>query len=166
MIQKHNEPLGRLGVLVVVVALVLSSALAGVAFAATVQRGGVDFNPGVGGPNDVQITADKPVVFQGEENVDLLGTEGQPIDASQLVGVAGDAEGVPLELPVPRDQERGQYAINGQADQPGVTVQTPRVTDLELLNQRGIDVEGASVQEDEVILSARSGTSRRPRISS
>ncbi|WP_276260162.1 HVO_2072 family ArtA-dependent S-layer glycoprotein [Haloglomus litoreum] len=135
-----------------VVTLVLSSTLAGVAFGATVQRGGGNFNPGVGGPSDVQITADKPVVFQGEENIDLLGTDGQPIDAAQLVGVAGDAEGVPLELPVPQDQERGQYAINGQADQAGVTVQTPRVTELELLNERGIDVEGASVQEDEVIL--------------
>jgi major cell surface glycoprotein (TIGR04216 family) len=128
----------------------------GLGSGALVQRGGdqPQFNPGVGGPSTVVVDQSKPVVFQGEDDIDLVDPSGAPLSASQLIGVSGDAEGQPLEIPIPRDQARGQYALNGQSNQPGVTVQTPRVTDLELFNENGIDVEGSSVQEDETLLVA------------
>ena len=141
------------GALVLSALLVLST-VAGVAVGAEVRRGGQDptFSPGVGGPNTVVVSEQKPVVFQGEEDINFAQPNGQPIDASQLIGVSGDAEGIPLEEPIPQDQELGQYAVNGQRANIGVTVQRPRVTDLELLNERGIDVAGSTVQEDETLL--------------
>ncbi|WP_132058286.1 hypothetical protein [Halorussus amylolyticus] len=134
--------------------MVLSAAAAGVALGADVQRGGEDptFNPGVGGPNQVVVSEQKPVVYQGEDDLELVTDDGEPVDASNLIGVSGNAEGVPLETPIPQDQELGQYAIDGRAQNIGVTVQRPRVTDLEIFNERGIDVEGSSVQEDETLL--------------
>ena len=134
--------------------MVLSIAVSGVALGAEVQRGGDDrtFNPGVGGPNQVVVSEQKPVVFQGEDDLELVGDNGNSVEASNLVGVSGNAEGVPLETPIPQDQELGQYAIDGRAQNIGVTVQRPRVTDLEIFNERGIDVEGSSVQEDEALL--------------
>ena len=129
-------------------------AMATPGLALDVPRGGDDptFNPGVGGENTVVVSEEKPVVFRGEDDIDLVNQEGQAVDPSNLIGVAGDAEGIPLETPIPRDQELGQYALNGQAARPGVTVQQPRVTDLEIINERGADVAGASVPEDETLL--------------
>ncbi|UPV99769.1 hypothetical protein M0R88_14770 [Halorussus gelatinilyticus] len=128
--------------------------MSGAVLGADVQRGGQDptFNPGVGGPNTVVASEEKPVVFQGEEDINFVQPNGRPIDPAQLVGVSGDAEGIPLESPIPEDQELGQYAVNGQRSNIGVTVQKPRVTDLEVFNERGIDVEGSTVQEDETLL--------------
>ena len=149
---KRNKKLSAILLAALMVLSVVS--IAGVGLAAEVTRGGdsPQFNPAPGGPNIVVADQSKPVVFQGEENIEIQGPDGESIDASQLIGVAGDAEGIPLELPIPQDQELGQYTINGQPQEAGVTVQTPRVTDLEIFNERGIDVEGASVQEDEVLL--------------
>ncbi|NHN43040.1 major cell surface glycoprotein [Halorubellus sp. JP-L1] len=137
-----------------VILMVAAPAVAGIAFGLNVQRGGDagQFNPGVGGPDDVQISTEKPVVFQGEEDINFLGEDGTPIDAAQLTGVSGDAEGIPLEEPIPQDQERGQYTLTGSGDAAGVVVQTPRVTELEVMNERGVDVEGSTVQEDETLL--------------
>jgi len=134
--------------------MVLSIAVSGVAVGADVRRGGEQptFNPGVGGPNDVVVSDQKPVVFQGEDDIDFVGPDGQEVDPSNLIGVSGNAEGIPLESPIPEDQELGQYAIDGRAANIGVTVQRPRVTDLELFNERGVDVEGSTVQEDETLL--------------
>ena len=145
---------GTASVLFAVALMVLSAMTFGTAIAATVERGGPagQFDPGVGGERNIQITADKPVVYQGEEDFNLVNENGNSIDASQLIGVAGNAEGQPLQSPIPTDQPPGQYAINGQAQEAGVTVQTPRVTDLNIRNERGIDVEGSTVQEDEVLL--------------
>ncbi|WP_137286860.1 hypothetical protein [Halorussus salinisoli] len=129
-------------------------AMSGAVLGQEVQRGGQErtFNPGVGGANDIVVSEQKPVVFQGEDDIDFVGQDGQPIDASNLIGVSGNAEGIPLESPVPEDQELGQYAIDGRAANIGVTVQRPRVTDLEVFNERGVDVEGSTVQEDETLL--------------
>jgi major cell surface glycoprotein (TIGR04216 family) len=145
---------GTPSVVTIVVVLILSAMTMGGVLAATVERGGSAgvHNPGLGGESNVQITPAKPVVFQGEEDLNFVNAAGNAVDAAQLIGVAGNAEGQPLESPIPRDQPRGQYALNGQADQSGVTVQTPRVTDLDVRNERGIDVSGSSVQEDEILL--------------
>ncbi|WP_276281615.1 hypothetical protein [Halorussus caseinilyticus] len=141
--------------LVLTALLVLSTvAMSGAVLGADVRRGGDQptFSPGVGGPNDVVVSEGKPVVFQGEDDIDFVGANGQDIDPSNLIGVSGNAEGIPLESPVPEDQELGQYAIDGRAANIGVTVQRPRVTDLEVFNERGVDVEGSTVQEDETLL--------------
>ncbi|WP_135826204.1 hypothetical protein [Halorussus ruber] len=129
-------------------------AMSGAVLGADVQRGGNQptFNPGVGGPNDVVVSEQKPVVFQGEDNVDFVTENGEQVNPANLIGVSGNAEGIPLESPIPEDQELGQYAIDGRAANIGVTVQTPRVTDLEVFNTRGVDVEGSTVQEDETLL--------------
>jgi len=129
-------------------------ALSGYGMAANSVRGGetATYNPGVGGPNDVVVTQDKPVVFRGEDNVRYVTQDGTEVNPSNLIGVSGDAEGIPLESPIPEDQTLGQYARNGQRTQVGVTVQQPRVTDLELLNERGADVADSSITEDEVVL--------------
>ncbi|WP_417750609.1 HVO_2072 family ArtA-dependent S-layer glycoprotein [Salinibaculum marinum] len=155
MRQKQTElSFGTSSVLFAVAVMILSSMTLGGVLAATVERGGPagQFDPGVGGERNVQITTDKPVVFQGEDGLNFVNAQGNPINVAQLVGVAGNAEGQPLESPIPTDQPPGQYAVNGQASQPGVTVQTPRVTDLDVRNERGINVEGSSVQEDELLL--------------
>ncbi|WP_255149673.1 HVO_2072 family ArtA-dependent S-layer glycoprotein [Halorarius halobius] len=129
-------------------------AIPGAVSAAHTNRGGDagQFNPGVGGPSDVVVSTDKPIVFRGEDGIDLVDENGTPVDPGNLVGVAGDAEGQPLEEPIPQDQALGQYTLNGQSTGAGVTVQQPRVTDLELLNERGADVADSSVPEDEVLL--------------
>lgn len=153
--RSNNMTNKKLNAIVLTALMVLSVlAISGSGLGANVQRGGDEraFNPGVGGPNQVVITEDKPVVFRGEDDVDMVDENGTEIDPSNLIGVSGDAEGIPLETPIPEDQVLGQYAVNGQRDQPGVTVQQPRVTDLELLNERGADVADSSVPEDEIIL--------------
>jgi major cell surface glycoprotein (TIGR04216 family) len=144
----------KLRAVTLVAIMVLSVVATGVGFAASSNRGGAGntFNPGVGGPNQVVVDDSKPVVFQGEDDVEFVDGNGEQVNPSQLVGVSGDAEGQPLELPIPQNQATGQYAFNGNAEQPGVTVQTPRVTDLELVNERGVDVEGSAVQEEETLL--------------
>jgi len=152
MIRTDNSV--RLSAITLVVVLVVSSVTLGGALAATVQRGAgnTGFDPGVGGSNVVTVDQSKPVVFLGEDGIQFQDTEGNPVEPANLIGVSGDAEGQPLELPIPTDQALGQYAFNGQADQAGVTVQRPRVTDLSVLNERAVDVEGSSVQEDEALL--------------
>lgn len=135
--------------------MVASVAVVGVAFAADVQRGGdrPTFDPGVGGGNSIVVSQATPVVFRGEDDIKFVNRqETQDVDPSSLIGVSGDAEGQPLEIPIPQDQELGQYTVDSARNAAGVVVQQPRVTDLEVFNQRGVDVEGASVQEDETLL--------------
>jgi hypothetical protein len=129
-------------------------AVTGPALGANVERGGNErtFNPGVGGPSEVVITEDKTVVFRGEDGVDFVNQNGTAVDAATLVGTSGNAEGIPLEEPIPEDQTLGQYAISGLQQEAGVTVQQPRVTDIDLLNQGGADVSDSSVPEDETLL--------------
>lgn len=144
----------RTGAVCIAAFTVLSVVITGSAFGVEVNRGGptTSYDPGIGGPNAVIVHPSKPVVFQGEDDLRFLDENGSEIEPALLVGASGDAEGLPLELPVPRDQPVGQYAIDGRERNAGVTVQTPRIVDLELLNERGVDVAGAAVQTDEVLL--------------
>ena len=146
----------RLKSITLVILMVLSVvALSGPGLAANATRGGGDvatYNPGVGGPSDVVVSEERTTVFRGEDDVDFVDSNGSAIEPSRLIGTAVDAEGIPLESPIPEDQALGQYAINGEQGEIGVTVQQPRVTDLELLNELGANVADSSVPEDEVIL--------------
>ena len=129
-------------------------AFAGVGLAANVERGGDEatYNPGVGGPSTVVVSEDKPVVFRGERNINFVTSDGEPVEPSSLIGVSGNAEGIPLELPIPIDQQLGQYTFDGESANAGVTIQQPRIQELELFNERGTEVTGASINEDETVL--------------
>ncbi|WP_459862297.1 surface glycoprotein, partial [Haloplanus litoreus] len=77
---------------------------------------------------------DGATVYQGESGLSLGGT----LAGESLVKTAGDAEGVPLELPdIPQSQETGRYTTDGSSGSPGVTVTTPRVTTLDVINTNG-----------------------------
>ncbi|WP_251344417.1 HVO_2072 family ArtA-dependent S-layer glycoprotein [Haloplanus halophilus] len=83
-------------------------------------------------------------VFQGESGLQL----GGDLAGEELLKTAGDAEGVPLNLPdVPQSQETGRYTTDGTPGADGVVVTTPRVTTLEVLNTNGEDIAGGSVGE-------------------
>ncbi|WP_460538972.1 surface glycoprotein, partial [Haloplanus salinarum] len=79
-------------------------------------------------------------IFQGESDVFL----GDNFDGTPTK-VAGNDEGVPLETPnIPQSQSTGRYSDNGNNN---VTVQTPRVTTLDVLNSNLNDIAGGSVAE-------------------
>ncbi|WP_459861912.1 HVO_2072 family ArtA-dependent S-layer glycoprotein, partial [Haloplanus litoreus] len=87
---------------------------------------------------------DGATVFQGESDLELGGT----LAGETLVKTAGDSEGVPLEVPdIPQSQDTGRYTTDGATGSPGVTVTTPRVTTLDVLNTNGNDIAGGSVSE-------------------
>jgi major cell surface glycoprotein (TIGR04216 family) len=142
----------------VVVAVAVLTVCAGTAWAihGVATRGGDEptFNPGVGGPHTVVVSETRPVVYQGESNVDFERPDGDRVAPAGLIGAEGEAEGRPLQLPIPRDQATGLYTLDGDPASPGVVVQTPRVTDLSVLNERGFDVTGATVGEDRTLLVA------------
>ncbi|WP_460539283.1 HVO_2072 family ArtA-dependent S-layer glycoprotein, partial [Haloplanus salinarum] len=79
-------------------------------------------------------------VYQGESDVQLGDSfSGTPTKE------AGDDEGVTLETPdLPQSQSTGRYSDDSGNT---VTVQTPRVTTLEIINSNGETIEGGSVRE-------------------
>ncbi|WP_459862412.1 surface glycoprotein, partial [Haloplanus litoreus] len=84
--------------------------------------------------NGTGTVFDGATVYQGESGLSLGGS----LAGETLVKTAGDAEGVPLELPdIPQSQETGRYTTNGASGSPGVTVTTPRVTTLDVVNTNG-----------------------------
>ncbi|WP_460538313.1 surface glycoprotein, partial [Haloplanus salinarum] len=79
-------------------------------------------------------------VFQGESDVFL----GDSFDGTPTKD-AGNDEGVPLETPnIPQSQSTGSYTDDSGNS---VTVQTPRVTTLDVLNSNLNDIAGGSVAE-------------------
>jgi len=88
-------------------------------------------------------------VFLGEEiNTDA----GLGADEPLLTGVAGNAEGVSLDLssPIPQTTENqplGTYDVDGSgsATTPNVTLLAPRITDSEILTSSGGDVTGSAI---------------------
>ncbi|ELZ56320.1 cell surface glycoprotein [Haloferax sp. ATCC BAA-644] len=88
-------------------------------------------------------------VFLGEEiNTDAGLGANEPL----LTGVAGNAEGISLDLtsPIPQsseDQPLGTYDVDGSgsATTPNVTLLSPRITDSEILTSSGGDVTGSAI---------------------
>ncbi|MFK5603937.1 HVO_2072 family ArtA-dependent S-layer glycoprotein [Haloferax volcanii] len=88
-------------------------------------------------------------VFLGEEiNTDAGLGANEPL----LTGVAGNAEGVSLDLssPIPQTTENqplGTYDVDGSgsATTPNVTLLAPRITDSEILTSSGGDVTGSAI---------------------
>ncbi|SDF48557.1 HVO_2072 family ArtA-dependent S-layer glycoprotein [Halorientalis regularis] len=81
-------------------------------------------------------------IFQGEEDIQFASNT-----VSSYERTGGSAEGEPLVFPVPTDQPTGSYQIGTGGDT--VTVQTPRVTTLEVTNQNGDDIAGGAVNVDD-----------------
>ena len=142
--QKINAVL--FSVLMVVSVFAATVAFSGAAAAAVTNRGTAagtyDTSTSVGevGPG--------AVVFQGEEDITPNGNFGDDgTDIGQLQKASGDNAGILLENPIPQDQPTGTYDTNGEADDgEGVTLQTPRITDVEVQNSGGGDVTGSVLQ--------------------
>lgn len=79
-------------------------------------------------------------VFQGESDVRFAGGL-NPV----LIGVSGNAEGQILDAPIPHDQTLGRYTNDGTSAAPGVVVNRPRVTRLEVPNRNDADVAGKTI---------------------
>jgi len=83
-------------------------------------------------------------VFQGEEDIRFVDAAGNEIPAESYQQT-GDGSEV-LETPIPTDQPTGTYESTAGTGGPHtVTVQTPRVTMLEVTNQNGNDIAGGQV---------------------
>jgi hypothetical protein len=80
-------------------------------------------------------------LFQGEGDYQLADSSLSPGD---LERTSGDSAGVVLEDPVPEDAPTGSYADADPANFE-VTVQTPRVSDLEIQNQNEEDIAGGII---------------------
>ena len=114
-------------------------------------------------PRDAPEDTSPPVVvYLGEEDLDVSrvqltggGTVGT--DAAQFVGVAGDADGVPLTVSDPTAAdfdgvETGGYDSEADADERAeITVTEPDVTDLVLRSERGVNVTGDTVDDLDAI---------------
>ncbi|SEH53166.1 major cell surface glycoprotein [Halopenitus malekzadehii] len=86
-------------------------------------------------------------IFQGEESITFVDANGDEVSPSSLERTAGADEGVPLSMPIPQDQSTGSYETTDGSF--GVTVQTPRVTTLEVQNNGGSDVSGGILTTDQ-----------------
>lgn len=118
-------------------------------------------------PRDAPEDTSPPVVvYVGEEDlnvsrVELTGGGTVGTEPTQFVGVAGDADGVPLSIDDPtaadfNDVETGAYDSEADDDErPELTVTRPDVTDLELRSERGVNVTGDTVDDlDELTVEA------------
>ncbi|EMA20958.1 HVO_2072 family ArtA-dependent S-layer glycoprotein [Haloarcula marismortui] len=132
--------------------MVMSVFAAAIAFsgaAAAANRGAGDSyttgptDPNQGNESSVGAVGAGETVYQGEEDLDgtIDGT-----NIADLQKVAGDNEGVLLQQPIPQDQSTGRYTSNGSSNAPGVVLQTPRITDVEVQNNDGGDVTGSVIQ--------------------
>ncbi|WP_353635069.1 HVO_2072 family ArtA-dependent S-layer glycoprotein [Halobacterium sp. NMX12-1] len=82
-------------------------------------------------------------VYQGEDDIDFVDSDGDDVTPAELQRTGGASEGEVLQMPIPEDAATGTYAVGGNAtDAFNVTVQTPRVSMLEVRNGGGNDVSG------------------------
>jgi major cell surface glycoprotein (TIGR04216 family) len=141
--QKINAVL--LTVLMVVSVFAATVAFSGAAAAATANRGAGD---NYDTTTSVGQVGPGVVVFQGEEDLeDADNFDGTSV--GELQKVAGDNSGILLGNPIPQDQATGRYTNNGTSDGVGITLQTPRVTSVEVQNNDGGDVTGSTLQVSE-----------------
>jgi len=104
----------------------------------------VDSSAGGGsGSSGATVINDGDRVFQGQEDIQF-GSQ----DFDTLTGVSGDAEGQVLSTPIPQDQTTGTYSNDGSDNAAyQVTVDQPRISDFEILNNNGEDIAGGSVSD-------------------
>jgi major cell surface glycoprotein (TIGR04216 family) len=142
-----------LSALMVVSVFAAAIAFSGAAAAANRSTGGFDYSTGPSDTNNPNGLADSTgqvgpgaTVFQGEEDLQPNGNFGGT-DVGALQKVSGDNSGILLENPIPQDQPTGTYTDNGNSNGDGVTLQTPRITDVEVQNSGGGDVTGGILQQ-------------------
>ncbi|QCP89616.1 major cell surface glycoprotein (plasmid) [Haloarcula marismortui ATCC 43049] len=111
----------------------------------TYSTGPTDSNGGGNGDSVGQV-GPGAVVFQGEEDLEDGGNFGSNTDIGQLQKVSGDNSGILLGNPIPQDQPTGSYTFDGNSGTDGVTLQTPRVTSVEVQNGGSGDVTGSTLQ--------------------
>nr|AKY04232.1 major cell surface glycoprotein [uncultured haloarchaeon] len=113
-----------------------------------------DWNPSFDdgeGPGTTGTVSDGAIIFQGEDNLGFSGPNA-PTSSSQLSRAGGANEGTPLDRPVAQDAPTGTYDLNGGGTGDGgfaVTVQTPRVSTLDVNNNNGEDVNGGTLVADQ-----------------
>jgi major cell surface glycoprotein (TIGR04216 family) len=107
----------------------------------TYSTGPTDGNGG-GNADSVGQVGDGAVVFQGEEDLEPNGNFGGT-DIGQLQKAQGDNSGILLGNPIPQDQPTGTYE---GASSTSVTLQTPRITSVEVQNSNEGDVTGSTLQ--------------------
>ncbi|WP_353635358.1 HVO_2072 family ArtA-dependent S-layer glycoprotein [Halobacterium sp. NMX12-1] len=93
-------------------------------------------------------------VYQGEDDIDFVDSDGsEGPNPAELERTGGASEGEVLEMPISEDAATGTYAVGGTtgSGEFNVTVQTPRVTMLEVRNSGNNDVSGG-------LLTTNSGT--------
>ncbi|GGK79122.1 HVO_2072 family ArtA-dependent S-layer glycoprotein [Haloarcula sebkhae] len=140
---------------VLMVTSVFAATIAFSGAAAASERGAGDSYT-TGPTDDYQGAADSAgnvgagaVVFQGEDDIEgeFADGNGDTVGVGELQKVSGDNEGILLEAPIPQDQPTGRYTANpGVEGTEGVTLQTPRITDLEVQNSDEGDVTGSILQ--------------------
>ena len=102
--------------------------------------------PGGSGPFDTSagrgVVYEGAVVYQGEDDIEFGGRL-----SSSLTGVSGNAAGQVLGPPISSSQQLGRYSNDGTSAAPAVTVNRPRITELEVENANGADISGGSVAQ-------------------
>ena len=91
---------------------------------------------------DERPVNDGGTLFQGEDDFQITSSD---LNVGDFERSSGDSEGVPLEEPVPTDQPTGSYDNDAGTS---LTVQTARVSSLEILNQNGADIADGTVSND------------------
>ena len=82
------------------------------------------------------------VVYQGEDDISFGGSL-----TESLTGTSGNAEGQVVSPPIPPDQTQGVYSTTGDdtpADDPSITIDRPRITEVEVRNSNGNEINGGS----------------------
>jgi major cell surface glycoprotein (TIGR04216 family) len=146
---KRNEKLRALFLSALMVVSVFGATMA---FTGSAAAGNVDRGATTGTPYDTDTSSgtvdDGAVVFQGEEDLNggVSGTFGGT-NLGELQKTSGSNEGILLQNPIPQDQDTGQYTADGSSSTQGVTLQTPRITDVEIqTSPGGSDVAGGVLQ--------------------
>ncbi|MDY7082108.1 MAG: hypothetical protein SXQ77_06825 [Halobacteria archaeon] len=128
--------------------MITSVAAAGVVAAASSTRGGATFDSPADSTGNVGPGA---VIYQGEDGLTFTNGLDDPTN-KPLIGVQdGGADGTLLDqVPVPDNQETGRYTEDGNTGSQGVTVTSPNVNTLEIVNERGVELDSdASVEENQ-----------------
>jgi hypothetical protein len=112
------------------------------------------------GPRDTVEGPPPTVVFQGEGHIDISDIEltgGGTIgtDPVTLIGLRGDAEGTVETVRNPTHAsfesiEQGTYDIDND-ESPDIAVAEPRVTDIQLRLDNGVDVTDGRVQSGRLV---------------
>jgi PKD repeat protein len=106
--------------------------------------------PDSGGNGEIPLglAGNRPTVFQGEANIEFVNPDtGSTVD--QLVSTDGEKR--VLEVPIGANEQEGTYTTDGKSGGLGVIVQQPEVTDLEIVNINGEDVDSVTQGNNAVI---------------